>query len=241
MLKALITITPGNTQNKTLSNPPVTSVNPARNSSTVSQGVDRSGFNATNIYLLSYQHNQTPGLVQVWGDYNTFGSTLIELGNYAEAEAAFRESLAINKKRLGEDHPAIADSLNDVGAMSHRQGNYAQAEALYREALAIRRKHLGSEHPRTAVSSNHVADALMKQHKYAEAETVLLESSERLQSKSADRTMIRDALERVVRLYQSWDAVAPDSGKAAQAEEWKKKLEAFPVEAEEVPGKQKRN
>ena len=62
---------------------------------------------------------------------------------------------------------------------------------------------------------------------------MLLEANERLQqSKSADPRRAHDLLERLVHLYQAWDTLAPNTGKAAQAEEWKKKLEAVRTETE---------
>jgi tetratricopeptide (TPR) repeat protein len=38
----------------------------------------------------------------------------------------------------------------------------------------------------------------------------------------------RDALERLVKLYETWDAVAPGRGKAAQADRWRAELEKLP-------------
>ena len=41
-------------------------------------------------------------------------------------------------------------------------------------------------------------------------------------------------LERLVRLYEAWEVAAPNTGKSVQAEEWKKRLEAFRAEGEEA-------
>ena len=79
------------------------------------------------------------------------------------------------------------------------------------------------------------AFALRRQKQFPEAEAVLLESQEQLQrSQSADRKFKREALESLVQLYEAWDRDAPNTGKSAQAAEWRKKLEAFRVEAEQV-------
>jgi len=42
-----------------------------------------------------------------------------------------------------------------------------------------------------------------------------------------------------VRHYETWDVAAPNTGKSAQAEEWRKKLEALRAEAEEDLSKKK--
>jgi hypothetical protein len=63
------------------------------------------------------------------------------------------------------------------------------------------------------------ADA--RESRLIEAETLLIEGNEALQqSSSADRKYKRDALERLVRLYDAWD-------KPAQAAAWRTKLEQF--------------
>jgi len=55
---------------------------------------------------------------------------------------------------------------------------------------------------------------------------VLLESEEQLrQSKPAERRFKRGAVECLVQLYEAWDRDAPNTGKSARAEGWKKKLD----------------
>jgi tetratricopeptide (TPR) repeat protein len=48
---------------------------------------------------------------------------------------------------LGEEHPDMALSLNNLAALYDNQGRYAEAEPLYQRALAIVEKVLGEEHP----------------------------------------------------------------------------------------------
>ena len=64
--------------------------------------------------------------------------------------------------------------------------------------------------------------------KFAEAEGLLLESGEQLrQNSSLDWRLRHDPLERLVRLYEAWDTFSPNTGKSAQAELWKGRLEAL--------------
>jgi hypothetical protein len=83
-----------------------------------------------------------------------------------------------------------------------------------------------------AVALTHPAlSAEDRQTKLLEAEVLLLEGNERLQrSQSADRKYKREALERLVRLYEAWETSASNTGKSAQAREWRRTLEAFPAE-----------
>jgi len=123
-----------------------------------------------------------------------------------------------------------------------------EAESLLRDCLATRLRGTNANHWRTGDVKSRLGGALLavavtesssttdtRLSRLTEAESLLLEGHERLQqSKSASRIYKRDALERRVRLYEVWDAAAPSSAKSAQAEEWKKKLEAFRAEAEDA-------
>jgi tetratricopeptide (TPR) repeat protein len=81
-------------------------------------------------------------------------------GRYREAEKAFREALAINRKAVGEEHANTAESYNNIALCLKRQGKQDDALPLLQKALAIRRKVLGDEHPITAQSHNNLASCL---------------------------------------------------------------------------------
>jgi tetratricopeptide (TPR) repeat protein len=87
---------------------------------------------------------------------------------------------------LGEEHPAVAASLNNLAALLTAQGKYDEAEPLYRQSLAIDRKvsalmsvclfHrascqvYGDQHPKVATDLNNLAELLYTKGKYDEAE-----------------------------------------------------------------------
>jgi hypothetical protein len=116
-----------------------------------------------------------------------------------------------------------------------------EAESLLRDCLGLRLNGTNAPHWRTddvrsrlggALLAVAVTDAALtgeaRQSRLTEAEGLLLQGYNRLQqTESADRLFKSDALERLVRLYQAWDAAAPNTGKSAQADEWKQKLEAL--------------
>jgi serine/threonine-protein kinase len=58
---------------------------------------------------------------------------------FVEAEADFREALAIRKKTLGPEDRAVAQSLFSIAVTLRRQGRPAEAEPLLGQALAIDR------------------------------------------------------------------------------------------------------
>jgi tetratricopeptide (TPR) repeat protein len=91
-------------------------------------------------------------------------------GNYSFAEPWWRDCLEVARKRLGEEHPDVATSLNNLAGLYRSQGKYEEAEPLYRSALEKRKRLLGEEHPDVATSLNNLAGLYRSQGKYEEAE-----------------------------------------------------------------------
>ncbi len=70
-------------------------------------------------------------------------------GRYTEAEPLYIQALDIQRKTLPENHPDIAQSLNNLAALYKAQSRYTEAEPLYIQALDIVERALGPEHPST--------------------------------------------------------------------------------------------
>jgi len=80
----------------------------------------------------------------------------VGLGRFYEGQGAYTQALpwreqclSTVKKRLGESHPDVATSLNNLAGLYDSQGRYAEAEPLYQQALEIASKTLGVDHPNT--------------------------------------------------------------------------------------------
>jgi tetratricopeptide (TPR) repeat protein len=106
----------------------------------------------------------------------TIGRVYLDLGQCAKAEAMYREALALQKKRLGREHPEVARSLSNVGWAVSAQRKFAEAETLFREALAMKRKLFGGEDASIANSLNNLANVLQDQGKLGEAEALRREA-----------------------------------------------------------------
>jgi tetratricopeptide (TPR) repeat protein len=128
-----------------------------------------------------------------------------------------------------------------------------EAEELLRDCLAIRLKgtnatdwstddwksRLGSALVSVCVTDPSLTPELV-QSKLAEAENLLLEANSRLlPSRSAERWSKRDSLEGLVRLYGTWDNLAPNADKSFKAQEWRQKLDALRAESEQILAKQR--
>ncbi|MBD2440459.1 tetratricopeptide repeat protein [Nostoc sp. FACHB-110] len=72
-------------------------------------------------------------------------------GLYVLAEPWYVQCLSAIKTRLGEEHPYVATSLNNLALLYNSQGRYSEAEPLLLQALEMRKRLLGEEHPDVAL------------------------------------------------------------------------------------------
>jgi tetratricopeptide (TPR) repeat protein len=95
-------------------------------------------------------------------------------GLYPQAEPWFEKCLEVCQNRLGDEHPYVAASLNNLAELYYAQGRYEEAEPLFLRALKISEKVLGPEHPDVATSLNNLAALYHAQGRYEEAEPLYL-------------------------------------------------------------------
>ncbi|HET8842725.1 MAG TPA: FxSxx-COOH system tetratricopeptide repeat protein, partial [Ktedonobacteraceae bacterium] len=98
------------------------------------------------------------------GDYLTWR------GQYAQAEALFRQALHMQEQSPGSDHPQIATSLFHLAFLSREQGKYDQAETLFHQALTMHERALGPGHPEVARSLTGLANLYTNLGKYEQAQ-----------------------------------------------------------------------
>jgi serine/threonine protein kinase/tetratricopeptide (TPR) repeat protein len=177
------------------------------------------------------------------------GAVLRAAGRQSEAMAVTWESVQATRARPGTTPVILATALATYGRDAIAvadQASLESAEEALRECLAIREKALGPDSPlywQVANARSMLGAALAGQGaalagsdssaaaaKFVEAEPLLIEAA-RWFSRNPDRTpaqraeRARAALARVIRLYESWETVAPGSGKADRAAEWRAELE----------------
>ena len=186
----------------------------------------------------------------VWSLY-ALADTLERRSRFAEAEPLYRE-LTVRPEatkplddRVLSPAAGLARCLTGWAWEEHQQGKTTQAlsraheaESLLRECLKARLEEANDDHWQQAELRSRMGDALVvaavvdgslpradRLRKFAKAEALALESEQRLRSDTTvEPAFQRDALERLVRLYESWNAAAPDAGAAAKAENWRQKL-----------------
>ncbi|MCH9002128.1 MAG: serine/threonine protein kinase [Planctomycetes bacterium] len=152
--------------------------------------------------------------------FHNLASLLLAQGDAESAEPMFLEALEMRRRVHGAEHPRIADSLSALARLANIKGDHEEAERLYRDALSIRRKKLPSGHWKTAVTTSLLGETLGKTGRREEAETLLLGGYAGLKDNPhAPDSYRREALQRIVELYDAW-------GKLGKAAEHRAKLES---------------
>ncbi len=173
--------------------------------------------------------------------------TLVDAGRPDEAILICREFVDELRRLLLAGDVILAHSLARLGALLVDQERDAEAEPPLRECAAIYEQALQPDSENywwLANARSLLGEALAGQaatlfesdapaaiSKFTEAERHLVESVNCL-TRNADRIpqdrreeKIRRALQRTIGLYESWDAVAPESGKADRAAEWRAEMQ----------------
>jgi tetratricopeptide (TPR) repeat protein len=94
----------------------------------------------------------------------------VDKGDLAQAEATYREALAMRREVLGSDDPDIAVTLNNLAFVLYDRGRTGEALATERESLAMYRRLFPGDHPEVARILNRIGFWLIQDKKYAEAD-----------------------------------------------------------------------
>ncbi|MBW4508197.1 MAG: tetratricopeptide repeat protein [Scytonematopsis contorta HA4267-MV1] len=97
-------------------------------------------------------------------------------GSYKQALFWLEQSLSVTQERLGEQHPDVANSLNNLALLYTSQGHYSEAETLYIKALDARKHLVGEQHLDVATSLNNLALLYHSQRRYSEAEPLYIKA-----------------------------------------------------------------
>src|SRR5262245_2052502 len=123
-----------------------------------------------NIIPKSLAPDEQPLVSNQANNLNRRGELYRSQGRYMEAEALFKQALAIAEKAGGLTHPDVSIALSSLAQLYGDQGRYGEAQALYQRALAIREQALGRYDPSVSDILIALADLYRRQGRYAEAE-----------------------------------------------------------------------
>ncbi|HJY80179.1 MAG TPA: tetratricopeptide repeat protein [Candidatus Binatia bacterium] len=151
-----------------------------------------------------------PGARETATALNNLALAYQSLARYNEAEALYRQAIAI-ERALGEDNPGVAAIYNNLALTYQSLARYSEAEVFYRQAIAIDEKVLGKDNPGVAAIYNNLAALLQDQRKYSEAEPLYrkaIEIDEKVLGKDHPTVAIR---------YNNLASLLQDEGKYDQA------------------------
>ncbi|NVB83294.1 MAG: tetratricopeptide repeat protein, partial [Kofleriaceae bacterium] len=106
--------------------------------------------------------------------YAVLGSLAYDRGDHAVAERHYGEVVRLQQEMLGDQDPAIAGSLHNLGLAVHLAGRLDEARQIQERSLAMFEATVGAKHPDTALPVGELAGIALEQGKPAEA-TVLYE------------------------------------------------------------------
>jgi tetratricopeptide (TPR) repeat protein len=107
---------------------------------------------------------------------NNLAEVYRKLKQPAESERLLKESLMARTNLFGPDHPAVSNSLNNLGNLYGSMGLYPLAHSYYEKSYAIRRKKLNSPHPLIANSLNNLGWIYLRLNLPKKAERPLREA-----------------------------------------------------------------
>jgi CHAT domain-containing protein len=85
-------------------------------------------------------------------------------------------AIKIRENALGQNHPDVSNSINNLAGLYLEQDKFEAAATLYERALRIEEEVFGPTHANISSILNNIGTAYVEQKKYAEAEPVLLRS-----------------------------------------------------------------
>ena len=87
---------------------------------------------------------------------NGLGDSFRRKGDLVQAMEILNQALESGLVRLGEHHPEVAQSYNNIGAVLTEQNEFDVALEYHNRALSIRRAALGEQHPDVAQSYHNI-------------------------------------------------------------------------------------
>jgi tetratricopeptide (TPR) repeat protein len=146
-----------------------------------------------------------------WLDNDSLGWPFLGLGRFYKGQGAYKQAelwyqvgLMNLRDRLGNEHPDVATSLNNLALLYQMQGRYSEAEPLYYEALQLEQRLLGNDHSSIATCLNNLALLYESQRRYSEAEPLYIEALQlRQKLLGNDHPNVATSLHNLASLYES--------------------------------------
>jgi serine/threonine protein kinase/tetratricopeptide (TPR) repeat protein len=118
---------------------------------------------------------------------SSFASAQVNNGNSGNAEATFRELLALKRRIYTEPHDSIAATMRDLAILVGRAGRTDEAKKLFAQALDMQQKVFGDTHVELVKTHGEIGVMFSRLQQYPEAEheyLAAIETCSRIRSES---------------------------------------------------------
>ena len=120
---------------------------------------------------LDPRHEGTGSTTYAVSLHNLSGAQ-IDAGDLYGAEKTLREVLDLRRKLLGNDHPELGYTVNNLAFVLLEKGDAASALPFAEEARTLRTRHLGANDHLTLTSGGNVGRALEALGRYSDADAL---------------------------------------------------------------------
>ena len=122
---------------------------------------------------------------------------------------------------LGENHPDLAVTLSNLGAVLIKTGDYAAAEPYLRQSHEIRRANFPAADRGLLATQGRLGVCLTKLGHFVEGESLLLDAYQQIKALAGDdQPWTSEAIQNLAELYDAW-------GRPAEARRWRGELAAM--------------
>jgi tetratricopeptide (TPR) repeat protein len=104
----------------------------------------------------------------IW-PFSRLGRIYEAQSQFSEAEKWYKQSVKVARQQLGERHPSVATSYNNLALLYSSMGRNKEALPVCQQALEIRLEQLGKRHPDVAQSYNNIAFVYQSMGRYEDA------------------------------------------------------------------------
>lgn len=83
-------------------------------------------------------------------------------GQYHEARDLYLKALKQMESLHGQNHPSIADIMNNLGMLLKKEGKYNEALDYLKQAIKISKHYYGAQNPSIGIYLNNIGDIYRK-------------------------------------------------------------------------------
>ncbi len=187
---------------------------------------DEAKTNFQQALLIRLEVFKEDGNADVVDTLDALGLLAVARGDLESAERTLMRAVKGVKSSESPEYPSIIPPLFHLAWVQTERGNPSGAKSSRDEAMAVSQKHGVYGGWPLLKAMIDLAEVLQWEQKFAPAEAVLQQAGDHVQQHfTSDPNLSRITFQKFISLYEAWDRTAPNTGKARQAAEWRKKLE----------------